>query len=190
MKDLNSFRFSIHSKCEVWEYYLRYPSQTLFLDIETEGLSKERNHITVIGIFYQNKYFPFVKGKNLYYAEKILEKVPIWVTFAGTNFDIPFVKKLFPHVKNPLIHIDIFPLSAKIGLRGGLKKIEKTLGIARETEGMTGYDAVKLWQKWEKKKDKEALRKLLLYNKEDVKNLKILLEIIISKLNKNCLKND
>ena len=69
-----------------------------------------------------------------------------------------------------------------MGLRGGLKKIEKKLGIIRETEGLNGYDAVKLWKKWVEEKDKSALKKLIIYNKEDVVNLKKIMDYVIIKL--------
>lgn len=46
---------------------------------------------------------------------------------------------------------------------------------------MNGYDAVKLWKKWVEDRDKSALRKLILYNREDVVNLKIILEHVIRK---------
>ncbi|MFN3568110.1 MAG: ribonuclease H-like domain-containing protein, partial [Caldimicrobium sp.] len=60
--------------------------------------------------------------------------------------------------------------------------VEKMLGLERKTEGMTGYDAVKLWKKWQEEKDRSALRKLILYNKEDVVNLKKVLNYIIQKI--------
>ncbi|MDM7202769.1 MAG: ribonuclease H-like domain-containing protein, partial [Thermodesulfobacteriaceae bacterium] len=69
-----------------------------------------------------------------------------------------------------------------LGIKGGLKKVEKILGLERKTEGMNGYDAVKLWKRWQEEKDRAALRKLILYNREDVVNLKILLDYIIQKL--------
>jgi len=83
----------------------------MYVDIETEGLSKERNDITLIGIYKERKYYPFIKGFNLDKALKFLSSTPIWVTFGGENFDIPFIKKTFPYLKTPLIHIDLFFLT-------------------------------------------------------------------------------
>ncbi len=166
---------------DAWKLYLRFPQETLFLDIETEGLSKERNDITLIGIYKLGKYYPFVKGKNLDKSLRLLSITPIWVTFGGENFDLPFLKKTFPFLEYPKVHLDLFFLTRKVGLKGGLKKIEKALGIARETDGMNGYDAVKLWQRWVIEKDRQALKKLILYNKEDVVNLKIILDILIKR---------
>jgi uncharacterized protein YprB with RNaseH-like and TPR domain len=170
------------SEKEKWVLYLYFPSHLLFLDIETEGLSKEKNDITLIGIYKNNKYYPFIKNFNLEKAIKFLASTPIWITFGGENFDIPFIKKAFPYLKTPLVHIDLFYLTKEVGLKGGLKKIEKMLGIARKTEGLNGYDAVKLWRKWVEEKDKNSLRKLILYNKEDVVNIKKIMDYVITNL--------
>jgi len=172
------------SEKEKWQVYFYFPSHILFVDIETEGLSKEKNDITLIGIYKEGRYYPFIKNLNLDKALKFLAYTPIWITFGGENFDVPFIKKTFPQLKTPLIHIDLFFLVKEVGLRGGLKKIEKMLGIVRETEGLNGYDAVKLWKKWVEKKDKSALKKLIIYNKEDVVNLKKIMDYVIIKLRK------
>jgi len=49
---------------------------------------------------------------------------------------------------------------------------------------MNGYHAVKLWQRWENLEDETALETLVQYNKDDVINLKLVLNYVISKLNK------
>jgi len=41
---------------------------------------------------------------------------------------------------------------------------------------MNGYDAVKLWRRWEDLGDRSALRTLILYNREDVVNLRRIME--------------
>lgn len=173
------------SEKEKWQLYLHFPSELLFIDIETEGLSKKRNDITIIGIYKENRYYSFIKDLNLEKAFALLAETPIWITFGGENFDIPFIKKTFPDLKTPLVHIDLFLLTQEIGLKGGLKKIEKVLGIERETDGLNGYDAVKLWRRWVEEGDFESLEKLILYNKEDVVNLKKIMDyIVIKKLKK------
>ncbi len=164
------------------ERYLLRPEEALFVDIETEGLSKERNDITLIGIYKKDRYFAFVKGINLEKALRFLGTTPLWITFGGDNFDLPFLKKTFQGLTQPEIHLDLYHLTGAIGLRGGLKKIEKALGLERQTEGMNGYDAVKLWKRWVEERDRSALRRLILYNREDVVNLKIILEHVIQKL--------
>ena len=41
---------------------------------------------------------------------------------------------------------------------------------------MNGYDAVKLWKKYKKNNDEDALDKLVRYNAADISNLKKLIE--------------
>lgn len=166
----------------LWQVYFYFPLEVLFLDIETEGLSKEKNEITLIGIYKNSKYYCFVKDINLEKALTMLAFTPIWISFGGENFDLPFIKKTFSFLKTPLIHIDLFFLTRELGLKGGLKKIEKILGISRETEGLNGYDAVKLWKKWIEEKDRKSLELLILYNKEDVINLKKIMDYVAFKL--------
>ena len=57
-------------------------------------------------------------------------------------------------------------------LKGGLKAVERKLGIKRKLADVNGYMAVKLWWQYYNDNDREALDKLLLYNREDVTNLK------------------
>ncbi len=54
--------------------------------------------------------------------------------------------------------------------------MESKLGISRrpETEGLDGFDAVRLWHEYRRGSD-EALELLLLYNQEDVMNMGTLL---------------
>ncbi|MCX7613805.1 MAG: ribonuclease H-like domain-containing protein [Caldimicrobium sp.] len=163
------------------DIYLRIPHRALFLDIETEGLSKERNAITLIGLYFGEDYKAFIQGLNLEEAITYLAKTPIWITFGGDNFDIPFIKKTFQGRVLPRVHLDLYHFTSLLGLRGGLKKIEKALGLTRETEGLNGYDAVKLWQRWKEEGDSSALEKLIQYNREDVVNLKAILNYIIKK---------
>ncbi|MBX6424057.1 ribonuclease H-like domain-containing protein [Thermosulfurimonas sp. F29] len=148
----------------------------IFLDIETEGLSRERNGITVLGTMARGRYRAFVAGFNLEKGAEFLAAYPVWVTFGGTRFDLPFLRARFPALPPPLLHIDLEHLYRRLGYRGGLKKLEERFGLVRNTRGLTGYDAVKLWQRWKRERDRAALRRLLLYNREDVTNLKPLLE--------------
>lgn len=66
----------------------------------------------------------------------------------------------------------------KLGYSGGLKKIEKELGLVRgeEIEGVDGYEAVRLWKAYQWG-DKAALDTLVEYNTADIVNLKPLMEM-------------
>jgi hypothetical protein len=64
----------------------------------------------------------------------------------------------------------------RCNLKGGFKAVEQKLGIARESLGITGWDAVLLWNRYKRYGDLNSLKTLLKYNEEDVVNLKTLRE--------------
>ncbi|MCU0490138.1 MAG: ribonuclease H-like domain-containing protein [Chloroflexaceae bacterium] len=141
-----------------------------YLDIETSF----EGGITVIGIYRPDLgTLQLVGGGvhdlNLYHA---LEGVSTLVTFNGTCFDLPVIRKrLHADLKQEYAHDDLLYVCRKRGLRGGLKVVEQRLGIVRETAGITGWDAPRLWQRYEYGGDQAALNTLLHYNREDVTNL-------------------
>ncbi len=53
-------------------------------------------------------------------------------------------------------------------------KVEQLLGIGRATAGISGWDAPRLWHRYEANDDRVALQILLDYNREDVVNLAVL----------------
>lgn len=164
-------------KREAWRAF-PYFNKIAYLDIETTGISKHRDYTTVIGLFDGNKMHSYVHGKNLDQFSQDIEQYEMVVTFNGSLFDIPFIKRDIPEAKVPSLHVDTRFLLSSLGVKGGLKKIEAQFGLERENDlkGMNGYDAVILWKKYKKNNDLEALDKLVRYNAADVENLKTLLE--------------
>ena len=77
-------------------------------------------------------------------------------------------------------HIDLRFVLASLGHRGGLKAIERRLGLSRDAaiEGVDGFEAVMLWHR-ARRGDRAALEKLLLYNLTDVVNLVELAEAAV-----------
>lgn len=153
-----------------------------YLDIETTGLSPLFSDITVIGIYIENKFDEKfiqligdeVNKNNLMY---IIERVHTIYTYNGSRFDLPFINmKLGINLENYALHYDLMYKCWKKGLFGGLKRVEKILGIERRLKEMDGRKAVILWNRFINNNDYNALALLLEYNKEDVMNLKILKE--------------
>jgi hypothetical protein len=54
--------------------------------------------------------------------------------------------------------------------------VERQLDIGRDSVGIDGLEAVRLWWRYVEAFDLDALNVLLKYNKEDVQNLKVLKE--------------
>jgi uncharacterized protein YprB with RNaseH-like and TPR domain len=67
----------------------------------------------------------------------------------------------------------------KKNLYGGLKSVERQLGIPRVLTEVSGYEAVRLWWRYVDYFDLDALNTLLEYNREDVINLKTLKEKLL-----------
>lgn len=162
---------------EYWRLYREFRTKTIFFDIETTGLSLYYDVITLIGTFDGHKVKIFLRDNNLENIIDYLQNYEIIVTFNGKLFDIPFIKKEFPEIKLPPIHIDLKFLIRSLGMNGSLREVEKKIGIEREkdVENICGREAVVLWNKF-MRGDDEALRKLILYNVYDVINLKKLME--------------
>jgi hypothetical protein len=155
-----------------------------FLDIETNG-GYGADAITVIGVYDGDVSRTYVKGHDLDEFAEDAGKYALWVTFFGTGFDLPFLKRRFPDLDwETQMHIDLCPALRRLGLRGGLKSIERQIGIDRSDEvaGMSGLDAVRLWRQWSNYKDGDALECLLAYNRADIENLSLLLAYAYQRL--------
>ncbi|MFP4568113.1 MAG: ribonuclease H-like domain-containing protein [Candidatus Woesearchaeota archaeon] len=176
-------------KNQHWRLYDVMRNKTCFLDIETTGLSKDFHDITLIGIHGAEGTKIFMRGKNLDDFVDELKKYNMIITFNGCCFDLPFLKRKYPELQLNQFHVDLRFALAKLGFRGGLKKIEVDFNISRpdDVEGVDGYEAVRLWYKY-KKGDLSALARLEKYLISDVENLKILMDLTYDLLQKNTLK--
>lgn len=152
-----------------------------YVDIETTGLSRWTNDMTMLGIYDGETAKSYVLGQDLENAKEHLKQFDIIVTFNGKSFDLPFIEYKFKE-KYDFIHLDLRFLLKELGFSGGLKKIEIELGITRDDEiaEVDGFEAVRLWRRY-KNGDENALKKLLKYNYEDIVNLKTLLDYYINK---------
>ncbi len=170
------------SSSEHWRLYGAFRSQTVFLDIETTGLG-EKDKVTVVGLYHNDCYEPFVDGLNLDRVPEALRRFSILVSFNGYDFDIPYLKRVFPSLPLPPVHLDVRALLRRLGIRGSQKAIEERLGLARKesVRGMTGADAIVLWETY-LKGETVALQRLLEYNREDVAKLKDLMEFAYREL--------
>lgn len=164
-----------------WRIWDELGDRALFVDIETDG-GTDPDSITVIGTFDGRQVRSFVKDENLQDAADYLEQFPLLVSFNGVFFDLPLIRQRFAHRLRNHFHLDLrFPLQ-RLGLKGGLKSIERQLDIERSdaTTGLTGWDAVRLWREW-RYGSGAALDLLLEYNAEDVRNLLPLAEWVYTR---------
>lgn len=161
------------------------PSTEAYLDIETTGLTPYGCEITVVGIYLCNgddtEFVQFV-GRDVT-ADGILEAlsgVKILYTYNGSRFDLPFIhSKLGINLAELFTHDDLMYHCWRKNLFGGMKAVERQLGVPRKLPDMNGYETVRLWWKYVDSFDLDALNMLLEYNKEDVLNLKTLKDMLL-----------
>lgn len=176
---------------EHWRAWPEFRDAIAYLDIETTGLSIGRNALTVVGVYDGHRRRSFVKGENLHTLPQALERAKMLVTFNGSRFDVPFLRRAFPRVPwHRFLHVDLLHPLRRLGFRGGLKAIEADVGIERsdETSGLSGFDAVRLWDAYEAGDD-DALDVLIRYNLEDVVNLEPLASLSYEGLRGLCMEN-
>ena len=150
--------------------YPDFSGKAAFLDIETTGLN-HGDTITTACIWDGETLHTYVRGQNLDRLADDLMGYGLLVSYNGRAFDVPFIEAEFD-VRFPQAHLDLrYPLRA-VGLSGGLKRIEHTLGIGRgDVTGMDGYFAVLLWREYQDSGDPRVLETLLAYNAADAANL-------------------
>lgn len=168
---------------EHWRLAPHFADRVAFVDIETNG-GYEADDITVIGLYDGFESQIFVKGRDLDAFPAAVADAQLLVTFFGTGFDLPFLRRRFPDLPLDQPHIDLCPALRRLGYTGGLKAIEQRLRIRRtdEVEGLSGMDAVHLWNQWERRRDETALRTLLAYNRADIENMELLLAFALPRL--------
>ncbi|MEJ2744170.1 MAG: ribonuclease H-like domain-containing protein [bacterium] len=152
----------------------------VYLDIETTSLDPRAGEITVVGLCIE-------RGESCDFIQMVEESLDssaliehvrghhTLYTYNGDRFDLPYIKvKLGVDLAEYCIHRDLMHDCHRHGLYGGMKRVERTLGIGRELNDVSGIVAVRLWQNYKLWGCRESLEKLLRYNREDVLNLRAL----------------
>jgi uncharacterized protein len=170
---------------DTWRLYRFFHDDAVFLDIETSGLGHQ-SYVTVVGLYDGLSTKSMIRGINLDPAalKEELSRYKVIITFNGALFDLPFLNRRYPGVIPEIPHIDLRPVCAKVGLSGGLKSIERQLGIKRRqlVENLSGGDALLLWRRYLATGDDHYLNLLVEYNEEDCINLRTLADHAIGKL--------
>ncbi len=168
-----------------WRLFETFRRRTLYLDIETTGLSAREGDVTVVGLYRNGDMTSLVRGETLtedrLHTE--LEQADLFVSFFGSVFDIPYLQAKFPRLSFTQPHFDLCFAARRLGMRGGLKHIEREVQISRETDvlGLDGWEAVRLWRQWGD--GDEAARDLLVrYNAADTQNLEPLAALLYERM--------
>jgi uncharacterized protein YprB with RNaseH-like and TPR domain len=80
---------------EHWRAAREFGGRIGFLDIETNG-GLRPDDITVIGVYDGDESRLYVKGRDLADFAHEAERFAVWVTFYGSGFDLPMLRRRFP----------------------------------------------------------------------------------------------
>ncbi len=165
-------------------------SNVLYVDLETTGLSAERDKIYLIGCAYHTadgwkmtQWFDETGYEETSILTSFLlfaKTYPTWVHFNGDRFDIPFLKTRIEkqHISVPIESfksIDLYhvikPYRKILALPNYQQQtVEAFMGTGR-TENRSGGDLVKEYQRYVLKPDQTILEELLRHNEADIKGL-------------------
>ncbi len=178
-----------------WRAFNPFRGDACFLDIETTGLSPVYDTVTTVCLHSSKGTRSYVAGENMKNLRNDLHEFKYIVSFNGGRFDLPFLSKSL-NMGFHQIHLDLMYPLRHLGYSGGLKSIEKQLGVSRGSDGVSGYDAVRLWKAYtcnrtvevagEKYRGKQALKKLVAYNRDDTVNLEKIADFVVAELEKEC----
>jgi len=168
---------------EHFRIVLSFFENTMFLDIETTGLSKYYDYITMVGWSKGGKYYYILKGDDDSFFKKSIADAKCLVTFNGSIFDIPFLKQEFHNISLPKTHVDLRFFSRRVGLSGGQKEIENKIKVKRprDINDVDGKAATILWYKF-LKGDTDALKDLIKYNYYDVSGMRIIFNETVKRI--------
>jgi predicted nuclease with RNAse H fold/uncharacterized protein YprB with RNaseH-like and TPR domain len=182
-----AFFFERLPPSERWRVLTEFGHQFVSVDIETTGLSIY-DKLTVVGVEGNGAFQAFIDGLNMDGLHKAFDNAAGVITFNGSLFDLPFLRRTFPDLEIPYAHIDLRFLGRRVELRGSFDKVERAAGLERETDvrSVGGYEATVLWSQF-LQGDDAALELLIRYNAADTCNLRPLSQIIVRKLQKRLL---
>ena len=173
------------------------PERTLFFDIETTGLARERDRIYLIGCGYLEDGRLTVRQ---FFAEQPEEERAVLsafrlfagsfttlVHFNGDRFDLPFLQARLHRygmsdITEGMESLDLYrvvrPVKGLLQLPDGKQKtLERFLGLER-TDRFSGGELIDVYHAYTKAPTDDALTDLLTHNREDIEGLMTCLQVL------------
>lgn len=164
-----------------WRLLADFGESATYLDIETSG-DDLHPEITLIIAKHRGCIHTFTAERNLGGFLDLVNEIELLVTFNGASFDVPQLENHFHIPLRDIAHVDLRWACYHAQLRGGLKDIERAIGLMRPADliGMDGAEAAFLWQRWKATGNEKMLRRLTRYCTADVIGLEHLSRWIIA----------
>ncbi len=157
---------------EKWRLLRSFSDNAICLDIETD---RDEGVVTTVGLLRADGPHLLFAGRNLHHFPSLVPPDALLITFNGLSFDVPVLRRAFPEWVAPVAHVDLRHIWARLGHHGGLKALERKVGIGRPAHlrQLDGSAAVSMWRH-ACHGDRRALRLLGEYNLYDTINLRTL----------------
>jgi uncharacterized protein YprB with RNaseH-like and TPR domain len=178
--DLTRLVTTFH-RSDHWRILADFLPQATYLDIETSGDTRHPD-LTLIIALHRGHLHTFTAEQNLDAFLDLLDDLTLLVTFNGASFDVPQLENHFHLPLHDLAHIDLRWVCYHRNLRGGLKEIERAIGLQRPPDlvGMDGAEADWLWRQWKESGRRGLLDRLTRYCAADVLGLEHLARWLIA----------
>ncbi len=176
--------------------------ESIFIDIETTGLSRKySNIISITVLLFENEQYKMYQifcqykvdqPQALKYLKDLIKSKKYIITYNGNSFDIPFLAEKAEQNNididfDSLIKIDLYNYMKKfknnihaVDLK--LKTVEKYFDIER-SDTLGGKDVLTLYEAYQLEPRKEFSYLILRHNYEDVYNLPFVMNNIIDLFN-------
>ena len=164
---------------EQWRLYAAFGDDAAYLDIETSDDVVGYEGISCIGILDRDGPRLLLAGRDLQRFPELARDWSMLVTFNGSSFDVPILRRAFPAWRPPSCHVDLRHVLRRLGHEGGLKAIERRLASLHLTRPehlarLGGWDACWLYRRG-REGDRAAMRLFAEYNLYDTVNLRTLM---------------
>ena len=177
-------RFLVNTlhRSDHWRILADFSDRATYLDIETSG-DQQAPDITLIIARHRGQLHIFTAEHNLDRFLDLLDDITLLVTFNGASFDVPQMENHFRIPMRDIAHIDLRWVCYYVALRGGLKEIERAIGLIRPDDliGMDGAEADWLWRRWKDTGNRKLLDRLTRYCAADVIGLEHLSAWLIAR---------
>jgi uncharacterized protein YprB with RNaseH-like and TPR domain len=164
---------------EHWRLFPEFGADAAYLDIETSDDAVGACAISAVGILDRGGPRQLLAGRDLQRFPELARGWSLLVTFNGSSFDVPILRRAFPDWQPPRGHIDLRHVLRRLGHTGGLKTIERRLPLLHlarpaHLDGLDGGNAGWLFLRG-RNGDRSALLRFAEYNLYDVINLRTLM---------------
>src|SRR6478609_1920042 len=106
---------------ERWRLLGAFAADAVYLDIETGDDVWGRQGVSAIGVLDRAGPRLLLAGRDLERFPAIAREWSLLVTFNGSSFDVPVLRRAFPEWTPPVAHVDLRHVLGRLGHHGGLK---------------------------------------------------------------------